>query len=118
MRFLLSLGLSAVVLGAWVPVTRAQQGYFNRTSVARSPSPRDTRDAELTRYGRPSGGPAAKGEYRRSRPETPRAEPPPRPMTSRNYFPGMPSGVGPNRNMGSGSRPHCVPSRGSFFVGR
>lgn len=132
MRFFLPCGLAVAVLAVAVPSAHAQQRYYSRTSVARSSPPRDSSevardrggDRELTRYGRPRVGISGNGEYRRASVESPtRAEPRPSPPpVSRDYFPGLPTGYGPNQNLApsrnTGGRPHCVPSRGGFLVGR
>ncbi|MDR3634237.1 MAG: hypothetical protein P4L84_10550 [Isosphaeraceae bacterium] len=114
MRSAALVGLSAVVLSLLAHEARAQQGYFNRTSVARSPD-----REELTPYrSRTSTGASANGEYRRARPEPPaRSELPRAAAVPRNYFPGLPSGVGPNRNTVNPAH-LCVPGRRAFLMGR
>jgi hypothetical protein len=116
MRSALILGASLLTFSLSTPAARAQQGYFNRTSASRTPAVRD--GEELARYRPRAVGASANGEYRRARPErVSRAEPPRAPAAPRNYFPGLPTGYGPNRNTVNPAH-LCVPGRRAFLTGR
>lgn len=116
MRRVAFAGLIAAILSLLGPEGRAQQGYFNRTTVSRFPAVGAREDVARSAPGR--AGVSENGVYRRATAEEPpRRQPPQAAPVRRNYFPGMPTGQGPNRNYIDPSR-LCVPGRRAFIYGR
>jgi hypothetical protein len=123
MRTILWLGLAlASVLSLTWTTARAQQGgrgYLPRVSVTRQvpaggPSASGTAAREdrdlFSPYGsRVAGGPARR-PYETARP---RVAPPATEARTRNYFPALRPGQGPNRNTVRTDR-LCVPGRRAF----
>lgn len=114
MRHVVFVGLAGALLAVGTEA-RAQDRYFGRTTTSRAAAVRESDEPPSLRSvdrGRSEGG-----EYRRARSRVPVPEARPAPQARRNYFPGLPTGQGPNRNYIDPSR-LCVPGRRAFIYGR
>ena len=108
-------GLFAVLMALFGSEGRAQSPYFGRTTVSRSSHVREA-DASVSSRSAARGR-SENGDYRRAGSRVPVQETRPVAQVHRNYFPGLPTGQGPNRNYIDPSR-LCVPGRRAFIYGR
>ena len=118
-----SLHVFALLL-ATVQESRAQQSYYNRVTTrsrVAATAPVEDRDELFTP---PQYGPLAlprmvniDGQSSDDFPTLQQEPPRPSAAPSRTYFPGLPSGSGPNRNYVNPGR-LCVPGRRAMISGR
>jgi hypothetical protein len=122
MRHTSLTGLTVAVLILSASTAHAQSGYYNRVTVAKRGAsaarlPAQAQQDMFSPYRGSTTGYSANGQYSRAEVMRPPVQPP-RPSAAqpsrRNYYPGLPTGQGANRNYISPSR-LCVPGRRAFI---